>query len=219
MRLMQLSCVLVVGVVAADARADSPPHELVDEAKELLIVGACADGTPTKVKPEAIAAHCKDVRKVQEDYKKTWIAEATPFFAANVPAGIPKTVVYPFAGGDLSSALAVYPDADEITTLALEPAGDPRALAKLSEKQVKGSLATVAKELRALYRLNYSHTMNMIGAMRGGQLPTQLIFTLSALHLHGYEPTSMKYFVLTDAGGIRYLSKEDLDKADTIKDV
>jgi len=217
MRLMQLSWFLAVGLFAVRADAE-PPAELLAEAKELLIVGACAEGTPTKVKPEAIAAHCKDVHQVQDDYKKTWIGEANPFFKANVPAGIPRTVVYPFAGGDLSSALAVFPDADEITTLALEPAGDPRALAKLTEKQVKGSLATVAKELRALYRLNYSHTMNMIGAMRGGQLPTQLIFSLSALWLHGYEPVSMRYFQLTDTGDITYLTNADLERADAIKD-
>ena len=214
-----ISCVFATLAAFAASAGAEPGAELIDDANQLLIVGACADGTPSKVKPETIAAYCKDVRKVQDDYKKTWIAEAAPFFAANVPKTIPKTVVYPFAGGDLSSALAVFPDADEITTLALEPAGDPRILAKLSEKQLKSALPIVAKELRALYRLNYSHTMNMIGAMRSGELPAQLIFTLSALHLHGYEPVAMRYFALTDAGEIRYLTAQDLDKADAIKDV
>jgi hypothetical protein len=83
MRLMPLSCVLVVGVIAAEARADSPAHELVDEAKELLIVGACADGTPTKVS-RSRSPHLQDVRKVQR--LQDVIAEANPFFAANVPA-------------------------------------------------------------------------------------------------------------------------------------
>jgi hypothetical protein len=215
MRLV-ISCALVTAF-ASSALAE--PAELIDEAKELLVVGGCADGTPAKVKPEVVTAHCKEVRKIQDDYKKSWIAKANPFFVEKLPKSAPKTVVYPFAGGDLSSALSVFPDADEITTIALEPAGDPRALAKLSEKQVKGALAIVQKELRALYRLNYSHTMNMIGAMRGGQLPTQLIFTLSALHLHGYEATSMRYFTLADDGTIKYLDKADLDKADAIKDV
>lgn len=220
MRSWTVSCALVAAVFAAPAAAAyAEPAELVTEAKELLVIGACADGEPTKVKPDVFAAHCKEVKKIQDDYKKSWIAKAVPFFGEKVPKTIPKTVVYPFAGGDLSSALAVFPDADEITTLALEPAGDPRALAKLSEKQVKASLQIVAKELRALYRLNYSHTMNMIEAMRGGQLPTQLIFTLSALHLHGYEAVSMKYFTLADDGAIKYLAKEDLDKLDAIKDV
>lgn len=214
MRLM--TCVFVL---ALGGSAFAEPAELITEAKELLIVGACADGTPAKTKAEVVGVHCKAVRKIQDDYKKSWIAKANPFFVEKLPKSAPKTVVYPFAGGDLSSALAVFPDADEITTIALEPAGDPRALTKLSDNQVKGALAIVQKELHALYRLNYSHTMNMIGAMRSGQLPTQLIFTLSALYLHGYEPVSMKYFTLDDTGTVRYLEKADLDKADTIKDV
>jgi len=210
--------VIAIGLLApVQARADGAA-ELVDEAKELLIVGACADGTPARVKPETIAAHCKAMRKMQAEYKASWQAHATAFFGEHVPKTIPKTVIYPFAGGDLGSALAVFPDADEITTLALEPAGDPRALAKLSERDVKKQLELSAKGMDLLYRRNYSHTSDMIDFMRGAKLPTQLIFSLSALWLYGYEPTSMKYFELTDDGGLRYLTQADLDKADKIRD-
>jgi len=213
-----ISLLATVGLLApAIAHADEPA-ELVDEAKELLIVGACADGTPTKVKPDAIAAHCKAMKKMQAEYKASWQANAVAFFAEHTPKTIPKTVVYPFAGGDLASALAVYPDADEITTIALEPAGDPRALGKLSEKEVAKQLELSAKGMDLLYRRNYSHTSDMIDFMRGAKLPTQLIFSLSALSLYGYEPVSMKYYRLTDGGGIAYLSKADLDEADKIKD-
>ena len=38
------------------------------------------------------------------------------------PAGLPKTVVYPFGGGDLISALTTYPEANDYTTLSLEHA-------------------------------------------------------------------------------------------------
>ncbi len=223
MRLMHVSWVVALGLVAAGsvARAEAPPaQDFIDEAKVLLVVGACADGTPPeKIKAQIVTAHCKKVRAAQDEYKKSWIAVAKAFFATNVPPGIPKTVVYPFAGGDLSTALTVYPDADEITTLSLEPAGDARALSRLSEGQIKASLATVATELASLYQANFSRTMAMIGAMRSGQLPTQLIFSLSALWIHGYEPVSLKYFQLTDAGDIRYVTKDDVDKADAIKDV
>lgn len=203
-------------VWAAAAFADEP-RNLLEEAKGLLVVGACADGAPPAgVKPEVIAAHCKKVKAAQEAYKTGWIAQAREFFAANVPASAPKTVVYPFAGGDLSTALTVFPNADEITTLSLEPAGDPRALGKLSDKQLKAALATVATELSSLYRANFSVTMNMIGAMRGGQLPTQLIFSLSALALHDYEPTSMRYFKLTPEGDVQYLTTADFEAIDKI---
>src|SRR5687768_12091831 len=125
MRPMRLVLASVL-VAALGSSAGAEPIDFLDEAKELLIVGACADGKPTKVKEAIVAAHCKDVKKIQDDYKQKWISKAVPFFAEKLPKTAPKTVVYPSAGGDLSSALAAFPDADEITTLALEPAGDPR---------------------------------------------------------------------------------------------
>jgi len=197
----------------------APPviHEFIDDAKELLVVGACAEGTSTKVKPELVVAHCKTVHAAQDEYKKSWLGIATEFFKTHVPAGLSKTVVYPFAGGDLSTALTVYPDADEITTLALEPAGDARALSRLTEPQITASLATVATELGALYSSNFSKTMNMITAMRSGELPTQLIFSLSALYLHRYEPVSLRYFKLDSAGDVVYLTDADLKRIDLVK--
>lgn len=211
--------VSVVGLLASSAQADSKPHEFLEEAKALLVVGACAEGAPpATVKPAVLAAHCKKVRAAQEDYKTNWLAVASEFFKAHVPAGIPKVVVYPFAGGDLSTALTVYPDADEITTLSLEPAGDPTSLARLSDSELKSSLAVVATELSSLYRANFSVTMNMIGAMRGGKLPTQLIFGLSALTIHGYEPISLRYFQLADDGSITYVTDEQLAQITALKD-
>ena len=211
---------IVLGT-AASARAQAPapagaPQELLDEAKALLVVGACADGTDARIRPEVYAGHCKTVRAAQDDYKKQWLVHASEFFKANVPAGAPRTVVYPFAGGDLSTALAVFPDADEITTISLEPAGDPRALARVAEKELKAALPGVAGELVALYRHNYSKTMDMISAMTGARLPGQLIFSLSALSIHGYELTGMRYFTLTPEGDVRYLTAEDMKRLDAI---
>ncbi len=217
MRLMQVA-VAVALVSTSTAWADNP-RELIEEAKALLVVGACAEGTPpASVSAKTLEAHCKTVRKAQDSYKTGWVTPVREFFAKTVPATAPKIVVYPFAGGDLSTALTVYPDADEITTLSLEPAGDPRALSRLDDKQVRGALSVVAKELSSLYRSSYSKTINMIGAMRGAQLPTQLIFSLSALAIHGYEPTSMRYFRLTKEGDIQYLTEADFATIDKIAD-
>src|SRR4051794_35840712 len=93
-------CVLAL---SSSARADAP-HEFLDDAKALLVVGACAQGTTAAVKADVYEAHCKTVKAAQDDYKTSWITPARAFFAAHVPASIPKTVVYPFAGGDLSTA-------------------------------------------------------------------------------------------------------------------
>ena len=214
-RLVGIGVLASIAALGGLALADPPAgHDFLDDAKTLMVVGACADGPEYTAAKDIVAAHCKLVHAAQEDYKRDWIAPAQEFFAAHVPATVPKVVVYPFAGGDLSTALTVFPDADEITTLSLEPAGDPVALARLTPAQLKASLAIVAKELAFLYKANFSVTMHMVGAMRGGQLPTQLIFSLSALSLHGYELTGLRYFKLTPDGDVAYLTDDDIAKID-----
>ncbi|MGE3544907.1 MAG: hypothetical protein AB7L28_13290, partial [Kofleriaceae bacterium] len=168
-----LATVLVVSTLGraaaqAPSRGQAQGHDFIAEAKALLVVGACAQGAAPGVNPAIVATHCKKVRATQDAYRTNWLNVARPFFAAHVPSNIPKVVVYPFAGGDLSTALTVFPDADEITTLSLEPAGDPMALSNITDRQLRSSLATVATELGSLYRSNFSVTTNMIGAMRGG---------------------------------------------------
>ena len=196
--------------------APSIGRDFTPEGKALFIVGACGDGTSPEA--EAVSAkqrkaHCDVVSKAQTEYGDRWVSKARAFFAEKVPATAPKKVVYPFAGGDLSTALTVYPDADEITTLSLEPAGDPRTISTLKGAEMQGALAKVEFELKWLYRVNFSNTINMIDAMRGGRLPTQLIFGLSALKLHGYELVGVRYFSINDDGALHYLSDDDIANA------
>jgi hypothetical protein len=197
--------------------ADPPPaggHDFTPEGKALLAVGACGDvAQPDGFDPKVLAEHCEIIKKAQADYLSQWVKPARAFFNERVPRDVPKKVVYPFAGGDLSTALTVYPDADEITTLSLEPAGDPRDLAVLKGGELDRALKKVEYELKFLYRVNFSNTINMIDAMREGSLPTQLIFGLSALKIHGYEVVSLRYFKLDHDGVIHYLEDADLAAA------
>jgi hypothetical protein len=212
----------------APAPAPTPPpapatpptiegHDFTPEAKALLAVGACGDGaTPEGITAEEVTTHCDAVKKAQTDYTDSWVKPARAFFETHVPKDVPKKVVYPFAGGDLSTALTVYPDADEITNISLEPAGDPRDIDTLRGKDLDRALAKVASELKFLYRVNFSNTINMIDAMRGGQLPTELIFALSALKVHGYELVGLHYFKLNEDGTLHYLDDKDLEKAPVV---
>jgi hypothetical protein len=191
-------------------------HDFTAEGKALFIVGACGEGTSPEAEVVPAARrrrHCDVVSEAQTQYSDRWVKKAREFFATAVPPDVPKRVVYPFAGGDLSTALTVYPDADEITTLSLEPAGDPRTLALLKGAELDQALAKVEYELKWLYRVNFSNTLNMIEAMRGGRLPTQVIFGLSALKLHGYELVALRYFRLEDDGSIHYLDDADVAAA------
>lgn len=206
--------------VADDKPVPPPPppvaaggHDFTVEGRALLAIGACGDIPPPDGFPkELLTAHCDVIKKAQADYLEQWVKPAREFLAAHVPKDVPKKVVYPFAGGDLSTALTVYPDADEITTISLEPAGDPRDYATLKGKDLEKALKKVEYELKFLYRVNFSNTINMIDAMRAGQLPTQLIFGLSALKIHGYEVVALRFFRLEPDGAIHYIDDKDLEK-------
>jgi hypothetical protein len=201
------------------AKPPPPPpplegHDFTPEAKVLLAVGACGNGdVPENFSKKLVEDHCKTIQKVQDGYLAKWVTPARAFFETHVPKDLPKKVVYPFAGGDLSTALTVFPDADEITTMSLEPAGDPRDLATLKGRGLEAAMKTVRFELDFLYRVNFSNTVNMMDAMRSGALPTQLIFGLSAMKIHGYEVVNLRYFKLNDDGTIHYLDDDDIKKA------
>jgi hypothetical protein len=189
-------------------------HDFTADGKVLLAVGACGDVPPPPgFDRNVLAAHCEIIKKAQADYLAQWVKPARSFFREKVPHDVPKKVVYPFAGGDLSTALTVYPDADEITTLSLEPAGDPRDLGHLQGHDLDVALKKVEYELKFLYRVNFSNTINMIDAMREGSLPTQLIFGLSALQIHGYEIARVRYFRLEPDGAIHYLDDAEVAAA------
>jgi hypothetical protein len=201
----------------APPAADLPPsggHDFTAEGKAMLAVGACGDvPAPDSFDPKLLASHCEIIKKAQADYLQQWVSPARSFFIEHVPSNIPKKVVYPFAGGDLSTALTVFPKAEEITTISLEPAGDPRDLAHLKGKELAAALNKVEYELKFLYRVNFSNTINMIDAMREGSMPTQLIFGLSALKIHGYEVVAVRYFRLEPDGSIHYLDDSEVAAA------
>jgi hypothetical protein len=208
-----LVLVAAIACFGRAAAAETSGHDFTPEARALLAVGACGDAAPPDGFPAPVLAkHCDLIKKTQADYLEAWVKPAREFFAAHVPKDVPKKVVYPFAGGDLSTALTVFPDADEITTMSLEPVGDPRDLAALKGAELDRALKKVEYELRFLYRVNFSNTVNMIDAMRGGTLPTELIFALSALKIHGFEVVSLRYFNLNPDGTMHYLDDDDLKK-------
>ena len=187
--------VLAAVTAASTAHADiaPAPHDFIDEARQLT--------TAIEQRRQVIAA--------QDDYRARWISPARTFFAEHVPSTVPRTVVYPFGGGDLATALVVYPDADSITTLSLEPAGDPRMIGELSPSQLKTALDNTADDLAALYKSSFSRTQRMQDSSTG-KLPSQLAFALAALALLGYEPVAVRYFELSPDGDLRYLTGDDV---------
>ncbi|HEY0882800.1 MAG TPA: hypothetical protein VGD87_14765 [Archangium sp.] len=202
---------LALSLLTVLAQAPAQPLDFTEEAKLLYRVVACGNDSalPEGLDAKVVDEHCKELERRKEAYRKTWVTEASPFIQALKPAGLPTTVVYPFGGGDLISALTTYPEAKEITTMSLEHAGDPRRIKGITSKQLKTSLALIRATSAGLLTANDSKTENLMKGQRG-EIPGQLSFFLIALAVHGYEPVSLKYVKTNADGSIRYLSQQEL---------
>src|SRR5580765_1720617 len=110
------------GLVAAApaARADDAADFLPD-ARLFYRVVACggSDPLPATIDAATVEAHCAEMARRYQHYTDKYVTPARAFFAPLRPANLPTTVVYPFGGGDLGSALVTFPDASEITTISL----------------------------------------------------------------------------------------------------
>lgn len=182
---------------AADDTAAHPDSEIADftpEVKLLYRVVACEGDypLPPNIDQKVLDEHCKEIKRRSAMYKKTWVDVAEPFIQALKPAGLPKTVVYPFGGGDLISALTTYPEANDYTTLSLEHAGDPRRIHNVDAAKLKASLSLIRFATSGLLVANDSKTENLQKTQRG-DLPGQLSFFLIGLAVHGYEPVALHY--------------------------
>ncbi len=180
------------------------------ELRLLFRMVACAGAEPVPKEYEAVvAAHCALFQKTMTNYRTKYVAVAQPFLAGLQPKGLPTTVVYPFGGGDLLSALTTYPNLTEVTTLSLEYAGDPRRIVGITPERLEFSLAQVRRRVSGLLIWTESTSENMM-QLQQGDIPGQLAFFLTGLAVHGQEPVSLRFFNLTPEGTPVGLSKEDI---------
>jgi len=203
---------LLLVLIAHVARAQ--PVEFTQELKVLSAVAAC-DGSalPPGVDAAAVKRHCDALEKIMAGYEKDWARPARTFFAELVPKDVPKTVVYPFGGADLLTALTVYPDLQELTSISLEAGGDPRSIMRIDPETFEKHLALHRKFIGKLVFWNHSRTLDL-ALLKGTPFPSQMIFALVGLHAHGYEPVGLKAIRLDADGSIHYFTQADLDQAD-----
>src|SRR5688572_3416488 len=189
----------LVLALTSTARADEA-RDFISDAKVFYRVAACGgtDAPPPELDVQVIEKHCAEMAKRYEYLKKNYITKARAFFSKVQPADLPATVVYPFGGGDLLSALVTYPNATEITTISLEHAGDPTRLAKLTKKgQLKTALDNFRTSISGLLSLHDSTSENMRKLEMGG-IPGQLSFHITGMTALGFEPVSLKFFTLSE---------------------
>jgi hypothetical protein len=201
----------------ATATAADPPLEgedFIAQTRVLFRVAACGPSgeLPPRFDAAVVARHCEELGRAYDDYKKGWVDLAKPFLASIEPKNLPRRVVYPFGGGDLASALTTFPEATEITTISLEPAGDVRPIDRLGADHLSRELAIHRAHLERLFEKAHSRTDNLEKESRT-ELPGEILFALAALVVHGDEPVSLRYFRVRSDGAVSYVTREDLDAA------
>jgi len=202
--------------IAGDARADdhpaAAPADYISDAKLFYRVVACGgtEALPASLDKDVADKHCEEMTKRYQHFSEKYVTPAQAFFATVRPATLPATVVYPFGGGDLASALVTYPDARDITTISLEHSGDPTRLAAMDKPHLKAALGLYRDAVAGLLSLNDSTSENMRKLEHGG-IPGQLSFHITGMTALGFEPVSLKFFTLDDGGGVHYLTKPEID--------
>jgi hypothetical protein len=181
------------------------------EARLLYRVAACGgdDALPANLDAKVVERHCAWLLPRMEAYRRQYLARARLFFAKVIPADLPNRVIYPFGGGDLLSALTTYPEAQEITTLSLELAGDPRRIDNLDSKRLEDSLAFVRRPIAGLLAANDSTSASLQATQRG-DLPGELTYFLVGLAVHGCVPVSLRFFRIEQDGSLHYFSPEEI---------
>lgn len=203
--------VALLFVMSSAASAQPAGTDFGPQVRAMFRVAACGsdDAIPERFNARAITAHCKDMAGIYASYKKAWADGAEAFIAELRPKDLTRTVVYPFGGGDLSSALAVYPDATELTTISLEAAGDVRVIDTIKSAKLSEDVDSIGTEIRRLYHAAHSTTKSLQAASHS-QLPGTIMFALAGLAVHGMEPVALRYFDIEQDGSLRYLTDAEL---------
>jgi hypothetical protein len=191
------------------AAAASSGQAFDRQARQIFRIVACAGDEPVPDDLEAtVEAHCALFRPAIDAYRR-YLETAGPYLTGLQPKDLPTSVVYPFGGGDLLSALTTYPNLIEVTTLSLEHAGDPRRAAASDAESLADSLRRFRNDINGLLTMSDSTTENMMDLQRG-DIPGQLAFFLVALAIHDQVPVSLRYFRLEEDGSIHYLEEKEI---------
>jgi hypothetical protein len=197
------------------ARAGTPDpaaaHDFTPQAAALHRVIACggAAEVPARFDAAQVKQHCDVMQKTLAAFRAGWLAKATPFLATLRPAELPPRVVYPFAGGDLISALVTFPDATEYTGMSIETAGDPRAIDTVTPKQLAATMTVTEKNIAHQFMVAHNLT-NAMAAASADILPAQVIFSLVALEVYDVDPSRLLYFRIAPSGQLEYVDDADL---------
>jgi hypothetical protein len=222
MRSISAIVVLLCCLVSGSAHAEDPAT-FERELAHLRRLVACDTRVTAEVTPpeglrlKSVDSSCKKVRTQIERFRKRWLDKARPFLAEIVPSDISKTIVYPFGGADLLTALTTFPDLTLVTTMSLEWVGDPRAILKLESSDLRRNLGQQHAFLIKLFQVNHNRTVDL-QELNHSPIPAPLVFALTALDLLGYEPLEARWFRLESDGRVHYLTPSEIAAFDESAD-
>jgi len=126
---------LLVGQASARTSANwshmtSMRKDFIDEARlsRRIVLNVGDASLPPPIDTATIHRYNRQFAQRIYRYAHQFAPPLRAFLQENMPQLRPATVVFPFGGGDLISALLAFPDAPELSTISLEQAGDPRRI-------------------------------------------------------------------------------------------
>jgi hypothetical protein len=220
-RRLATACTALAACIAAAplARAEPPPaaagagNDFHAELALLHRVVACGAEPEVAIPAawvEVVNQHCAQLARQLDRFRERFVEQAQPFLAAIRPPDAPRSVIYPFGGGDLASALVTYPEATDFTTISLEHSGDPRRLADLGAAELRTALADFRGAIKGLLAQNDSAT-DKLQSLQRGPLPGQICFFLAALTVFGHHPVSLRYFRIEPDGSLHYFTGAEIE--------
>lgn len=180
-----------------------PPKsdDVTDQARYLYGRLVCRGRTPD--------GPCKSLDQAVTIYRSNYLKPMRSWLASRRPKKLPPALLYPFSGGDLISALAVYPHQRQFVHFSLEhggPASVIRGMSPAVELQARWKLVWMA---RNLLMAGESFSVDLQKQERA-RLPGTLPLLLVALKVHGGTITGLSYLKVKPDGSLVRYSRTDL---------
>ncbi len=178
--------------------------DLTDQARYLYGRIVCQGRTPD--------GPCKSLDQAVTIYRSNYLAPMRPWLASRRPKQLPPALLYPFSGGDLISALSVYPHQRQFLHFSLEHGGPASAIRGMSpalELQARWKLVWM---VRNLLMAGESFSVDLQKQEQAG-LPGTLPLLLVALKVHGGTITGLSYVKVKPDGSLERYSRKELASA------
>jgi hypothetical protein len=158
----------------------------------------------------AADAHCKKLEGAMERYRKGYREPMRAWLAKERPTNLPSTLLYPFAGGDLVSALSSFPDQREFVHLSLEHGGPPAPFKDGASPRLTQARGMLFRMADLLLRHGESFSVDL-QKQEQALLPGVLPMLLVGVKVHGGTPTGLAYLKVTPEGSLQRWTRNELD--------